>query len=365
MYLLWTFLGGLVWLYLSLLLHECAHVVAARMVGFKPLWVRIGMGEREWCFHLLGVQWHVRAWPVGGLTLSAFGGIAGMRWRGAIYALAGPIMDVLLLVGLLSLEGFVESGRHGPPPLVLVAIFIQVTSLIVNLWPHDKRVGDVEAPSDGQQLMRYLSGAALHDLRQGNEAYCIAMRRYDPSFELERCWMFGTEGAIMVRWDEATQFLSAGNIDAGMATFDALLGDPKLIGAERAYLLDAMASVAMKEGNNDVRDKALTWAREASSIAPSAPTVRGTLGAALVQTGHYAEGIEMLTPLTTPENELMDRSFSSAYLAKAWHFMGDPEKAATWLTQARELGGQEEIVDRIAGELSGGASSNTDEAADP
>jgi hypothetical protein len=362
--LLCTFLGSLAWVYLSLALHECAHVVAARTVGYKPLWVRVGMGEREWCFHLLGVPWHVRAWPVGGLTLSAFGGIPGMRWRGAVIALAGPIMDVLLLAGLLSLEGFVESGRHGPPKMILVAIFIQATSLIVSLWPHDRRVGDVEAPSDGLQLMRYLSGAELHDLRTDNEAYCTAIRRYDPSFELERSWLFGADRTCIIRWDEANNLLAAGSIDAGLAVFDSFLGDPKFVGAERACLLDGMSGVAMADTNSAMRDKALTWAREAQSIAPNAPTVRATLGAALVQTGQYAEGIEMLTPLTTPDNELTDRTLSSAHLAKAWHCMGDLERAATLLAQTRELGGQEAMVERIAAELSGDASNNTDKAAD-
>jgi hypothetical protein len=285
-----------------------------------------------------------------------------MIWRGAAMVLAGPAADVFslwLFVNYWSLI-FAPAGTYelyeSMPLVIRYLVAIQGYTLLYSLWPHDVKIDGLTTPNDAKHFINYVSGKYTKERREAIadlQAYEDGLSRYAPGFKAgPSSWIRQITPEEANLWLEAQSESEKQNLSAAIEKFEVLIQSPRLQGPERAQILDGMASTAVMHGHAVPTEKILSWAREAHALAPDARTVRGTLGGALVQTGDYTGAIEMLTPLTTPDNEQIDRVLSSLYLAKAWDKQGDPIEAARWFSLAGEVGGYDSIRDRIAAELS-------------
>jgi membrane-associated protease RseP (regulator of RpoE activity) len=92
----------------SVAFHEGGHLLAARAVGVKGQEFFVGFGPRLWSTHRNGVEYGVKAIPLGGYVKLVDEDEAA-PWRKAVIASAGPAVN--LLVALLMLIGVALSGQ--------------------------------------------------------------------------------------------------------------------------------------------------------------------------------------------------------------------------------------------------------------
>jgi regulator of sigma E protease len=176
-------LGGLV------LLHELAHLIAARLFGTRAVLFSFGVGPRLLTFRALGQRWGVGALPFGGwLRLEGenphdvarpsgvpFAALSPMR-RLAIFA-AGPLgswgVAVLLMAGLFT------AGTHRPVPMTVGLVEPASEAARAQLRPGDRILG-----VDGEPVGRWTDLAEVLGARVG-EATTLRVEREGRNFEVQ------------------------------------------------------------------------------------------------------------------------------------------------------------------------------------
>ena len=122
-----SILGALLMLTVFVAVHELGHYAAGRLLGFGILEYAIGMGPVVWKTEKKGIQYSLRALPLGGMC--RFYGEddnlpvkqdaplpfnAQKPWKRAVVVAAGPLMNVVLAVVLA-----VQAVRKDPVPAVI------------------------------------------------------------------------------------------------------------------------------------------------------------------------------------------------------------------------------------------------------
>src|SRR6185503_15897743 len=165
-------LGLYFWIFIQTVLHEAAHVLVGRMVGFSPYALSVGRGPLLLHMRLAGVDVRIRALPFFGGVVRAWFPLQGISWRGCLFAIAGIASETMLLALTVSLAGF-----HGF--FAMLALY-QVMVLLANLIPYRVTVEGTRIPNDGAQFLAYLTGRTSVGLK----AYEQNVARYDPTFRM-------------------------------------------------------------------------------------------------------------------------------------------------------------------------------------
>lgn len=348
------------WLYLSVLVHAVMRTMIGRLLGFKVYQVWVGSGERRWSTSISGVPWHFRPFPFGGYSHLQPKQMPGLRWRGALVTLVVLAVDLSMMWAFVHFWPGIGTyfSRENEGPLSVFSIFtlfIRGVDMFIHLLPVRIFVDDVRYPTEGKLLLEYVSGTYANSWAlffEARKVYQESVARYDPEFIYRGSWLQTATLREKRLFADAHNELYAGNHRAFIEKSQRLLMNPELAGGERARCLDLIALAAIDNDNDVAPEQALEWVREAQALAPHARPVHRTLGAVLVATGAYTEAIEILTPLTTAENEDWDRSFSSAFLAIAYDKQGDAHQAAMWLSSVGKHVDLEKLRSRILAELS-------------
>lgn len=350
-------IGGsmFLWLYVRIVVHETAHVVVGKMVGFKPYKMVVGTGSNLCHLHLFGVEVILRVLPIGGgYTLSRRPNMENLRWRGALFSIAGIASEAALLCLILGIvAGVLKEGLNmGLTSFVLWYIaYFQAGAILFSLWPKTITFEAGVIGNDARQFFHYVSGKVDKAIQVFATEYEINVRRYDPQFQIENSWVKkDLESSLRILADiEAHRKTNLH--EAAIEQYLEILKSEALSKGERARFLDAMASIAVIDGVKSFSERAMAWVREANELFPNARTLHGTYGGALVESGSYAEGIKILTPLTAKENTPIDRSISACYLAKAHHHLGNAAEADAFLTLGKALNASCGVCERIEQEL--------------
>ena len=118
-----------------ILLHEAGHFVAARAVGMPVARFSVGMGPRLWGFRWRGTEFVLGALPLGGYVLpdlvEADDYYRIPLWRRIVFALGGPLANLLLALPLFLVLNVLRDGVsfHG----ALVAPFVQTAELCLRV----------------------------------------------------------------------------------------------------------------------------------------------------------------------------------------------------------------------------------------
>jgi hypothetical protein len=327
------------WMLVQVTLHETAHLLAGRAVGFFPFAFTVGGGPLLFQCRMGGVHFQFHCLPVWGMV-KAMPTLNGLWWRGPIFSAAGILMDMALLLLMLKLA-------PGNSYFAMLAGY-QVLIIAVTLVPMDTCWQGVIYPNDGKQLLAYMTGRTPAFV----QAYEDNVRRYDAAFDVDQSRLMG-DPAIAARFADAEADLASGRYAEAVQKFARLLGEEGLRKAERAVVLDSMASIAVVHGDKRFLSAAEDWAKQACALVPDSKTIHGTLGSILVEKGACAEGLALLMPLTSEQNSPVDRALASCYVAKAFHAQGDVVQAGKWLDVARRVGGFPQVCARIESELVG------------
>lgn len=159
--------------FLSVTIHEAAHVVAGRFIGFAPNRVLIGTGRQMFRIDVCRVAVEVFLWPSGGLTFPSTLPRKGLRWRGPVFVLAGPFASAMLFASFLyaAFQSRWVADYQQLQTLMGLAAFVEGVQLLGNLIPRDATVHGLRTPNDIKQLLSYLSGNTQRVLQANLEAY--------------------------------------------------------------------------------------------------------------------------------------------------------------------------------------------------
>jgi hypothetical protein len=134
--------------------HELGHAFAARMFGFKNIWIQIGLGKPLWSGTFFGFPLHFRRIPIGGIT-SADDSDASRRDLLAFVA-GGPLITALPIIPILIVSQ--HSGTWLPPfgSFVGICFWAHAIVLLINLFPWKVSTSSGLVDSDGLQLLKLL-----------------------------------------------------------------------------------------------------------------------------------------------------------------------------------------------------------------
>jgi hypothetical protein len=143
-----------------LVMHESAHAVAARYVGWRLDEVVIGYGRQVARRVVLGVPVELRTLPIEGFVRCTPRDAAGVRWKSAWIYFAGPGSQLGLALGILALAGSdVLLTRAQEVPVIALQSIALASALsgVLNLMPHSTFGPSGEMPSDGLGILQSLT----------------------------------------------------------------------------------------------------------------------------------------------------------------------------------------------------------------
>jgi hypothetical protein len=124
------------WIPLTIL-HEGAHALVAAALRWRVLRVVVGVGPVIWSRTIRGVPVELRVLPLSGFVVPIPRTADGAGWRSSLIYLAGPGVEILVVVAIAALLGdalLVRTDAHGPIALQAVAA-AATTGAVMNLIP--------------------------------------------------------------------------------------------------------------------------------------------------------------------------------------------------------------------------------------
>jgi hypothetical protein len=322
------------WPYLSTFCHELGHFVCAKLVGMSPYLMKVGSGfsisskrffgaQIELGIHLFSLNGETRAhFPTNWSTFK------DLKPKLIIYCLGGCLANSILLacsIAMLAHTGF---------PIFLYFILIEVVMIISALVPTNILLYGRKHPTDAKQIFLIFTKDYQRYFLTGLQKY---LTRMDGNLVGPYILLNNDTKTIELFVKAETEFVYQ-HFDDAIALYNRLLSSPNVSGAERVYILDILASIVIVRGQKQYLTQADVWSQESMKLAGYSKTIRGTRGAILIELGRYEEGMRMLFQLTEPDNDPLDISISSCYLAKAEHRLGNNEQAWNWLKLAEKAG---------------------------
>jgi hypothetical protein len=340
----------LAWLALALneplntAVHEAGHAIAARLMGFSLLSVRVGRGPEilhaRWGPARLGLR---RYAVLGGQTRYIPPSDAA-RWRRIVVFLAGPFANLLAACVLIAL-GVVLDGRSDPwaragTAVVFGLLISHLRTVVDTLWPRALSEGGM---TDGGQALAAARGAQPSP-PAGDERFQLLVAverlkqtaRYAEAADLVAddlgAWMNDPFLLGMV-----IHYTSRAAGDrAAIARYDALVaqapaGPPRPLGGHGeavGWLAANIAWSTIKSGPEADLEEADHQLQIALERLPDANEVKATLGALYVARGETELGERLLTQALHVLGDPLDRADFTAWIERARRDRGDAAGAA-------------------------------------
>ncbi len=190
--LAWVGIVCFAWMFLSLALHEAAHATVSRWAGFEAQEIVVGQGPLLFTVDFPGVPMRFHFLPLGGLTVTRPRAGAPLGRRRALFPAAGVATDLVLLLVLIGLAARFHPGNFGLSPFVPLGkvtaarwqgdlgwlLILQALRFLGNLIPRNIRgAHGLRIPSDGRQVLLYLSGKEVTCRLEDGAASVAALRR--------------------------------------------------------------------------------------------------------------------------------------------------------------------------------------------
>jgi len=331
--------------------HELGHAIVGRCVGFRVLRITVGVGSPVVDARVGSTQIDVRALPVGGLTVGTTSVRRALRLRLWLFAAGGPAVTIAVTVVAWRLAQGIGPGWLGS--VLSAFVFAGVVTAVGNLVPFCSR----GLSSDGWKLLTtpFVSSASLDLLVRQSDVAEIAerSRRGDHDDAVVRAREQAARHpdvqerqlalvAVLIRaerWGEAAETMRH-----QLATLD--LDDD-----HRVLHLNNLAWSDLMLGDPALLPEADRASAEAYAAQSWRHAIRGTRGAALVELGQLAEGIDLLRSSELRSHRPKNRAPTEAYLAIAHARGGNLWDARRRLASARDAAPTNPLVLRAAAEV--------------
>jgi len=364
---LWTWLATLlsfvgVWI-ASVFAHELGHVAAAFAVRLTPFLLLVGGGPSLLRVEMFGVAINIGGLPGGGLTrFVAARQLRWIKWRLLVTYAAGPLVSIALLnAGLLIAPrpwAELSAGRAG---LVMPAIAL----VWVNGWLLFTSAVPVSAESDlshpRNDLLQILglpwrSDDSMNQLTLAMSSVPLSrlliQRKYQAAFVEARSRLAHDPDDWGVRLLLAEMLIHARRYEESSAEYATLLETPGFMAAKLPVLAVALVSNNCAWANVMLDDpQALKLADAASAkaidLAANSPSVLGTRGLVLVETGKVKAGRKLLTRSLKLHRQTAARATILASLALASARQGRLDDARRLFKRASAMDSGCELLPRV------------------
>jgi len=327
--------------------HELGHALAARALHLHVFQVVVGVSKKLFECRLLGVLVEFRTIPYGGYTLALPVDGQHFRIRHFIYALAGPVANLMVALIILGVAGWDRVADFRPhekisPWSLLFAsnAFIFVSNLIPRAYPS----ATGWTVSDGLHLVRALTMKPedIDHLRAAAFAMHWRAAREKGDMRSAAAWVdrglqeFPEDRTLLIH--HGSDLIEGEHLDEACALFKKLLQEVDADDvAGRALLMNDIAHVNALAGSKELLDEADEYTDHALKMFPWSAPIKGTRGAVLVRRGQLVEGIGLLEQSLQGAEERAGRAQNACWLAIAETQRGNYEAARSYVQIARKL----------------------------
>jgi Flp pilus assembly protein TadD len=340
----------LVALIVSTVVHEAAHALVGRALGFGVMSVSLGRGRAVWARKVGATQIVLQVVPFTGATRVVAASTRWLRLRLMLLYAAGPASNLLLLaacIPLLSERDTLDALVVRPAPVLALALANGMLALF-NLIPHPPRVrrGVRSLGSDGWNVLAapFRREASLvplviaHAVWESSRLIASGGKLSEASALVEQALKRDPASPIariahadllvaMGRWPEAVVWLRSLLTDAAVRT-----KAPDAV----PLLANNLAWAAFMQDDPSLLEEAEVRSKEALAAAPDLPSAHGTRGAVLLAQGALDEAEERLA-FAFARNGPHNGALNACCLAMLHARRGQRTAAETWLETARSL----------------------------
>jgi hypothetical protein len=327
--------------------HELGHALAARALNLHVFQVVVGVGKKLFDFRILGVLVEFRTIPYGGYTLALPLDAQRFRSRHFIYALAGPIANLIVALAILGLAGWDRIADFRPHEKISPWSLLFASNALIflsNLVPRACPSATGWTVSDGLHLIRSLTMKKddLDHLRSAAFVMHWNAAREKGDAPSAIAWVdrglkeFPEDRALLT--SHAMNLLEGGQFEEARGLLKKLLhtADADDLAA-RALLMNEVAYADALIATDELLQEADEYSDYASKIFPWSAPIKATRGAVCIQRGQLADGIALLQHSLEESGDPWRRAQNSCLLAIAEARRGNHDRAAKHLHVAREL----------------------------
>ena len=327
--------------------HELGHALVGRWVGFRVFKILVGMGKPVWTGKVFGFSTEIGVVPTGGFTFVAPKELTGYRRKAAAMVLAGPAVNLLLVLIILpaidpaNLWKWRAIDKEFSPSVMF--FYANLWVLITNLLPYDFKHPLGKFATDGKLIIQlpfkkpealsethalYFAweGAELTNqgrLNEANEIYDRGLAQYPKNMHLLSA--------------KGIRHLYEGDFAKAREAFQQVLEQCSNIPGYRALMLNNIAYTNILAGDPELLDEADRFSTEALLILSSMPEVKGTRGSVLLARGRFDEAIPLLQYAADHVLSSRNKAENFSWLAIAEAGRGNHMAAQKFIAQARSF----------------------------
>ena len=327
--------------------HELGHALAARALSLHVFQVVVGVGKKLFDCRILGVLVEFRTIPYGGYTLALPLDVKRFRSQHFIYALAGPVANLIVALVILGLAGWDRIADFRPHEKISPWSLLFASNVLIflsNLVPRAYPSSTGGTVSDGLHLVRALTMKKddLDHLRSAAFAmhWSAARERGDTLSAIT--WIgrglkeFPEDRTLLT--NHAINLLEAGRIQESRELFQKLFQGADVDDhASRALLMNEVAYADALIGANELLQEADEFSEYALKVLPWSSAIKGTRGAVFIRRGQLAEGIALLQHALEESEDRWRRAQNACLLAIAETRRANQEQAIKYFQVARQL----------------------------
>jgi tetratricopeptide (TPR) repeat protein len=361
------------WIYLNLVLlvvfqacsiipHELGHAIVARLVGFRVFHVIVGRGRSSFKKRIAGTMLEFRPLPIGGATVVGPRTLEFLRLKLFLFALAGPFVNVLLILAsvLLARPNGLALGKCLTAVLPLEDFaFANGLLLFFNLLPRMVNTPAGIVDSDGLMLLNafVLSPERCEEILAATYSLegraCLEEQKNAEALAWYDKGLQEHPRSAILRNDRAVALFDLGQFDQARESFLDLLRDPGLKPAVRAFALSnvAAADSHLLQTRRDLLEEAARHSEEAIRMLGWVPAIQGTRALVLIELGQVDEGLILARKAFETNETARSRAFNACTLAFGLHAKGKADEARKYLDIARGLNAKCSLLPRVENTL--------------
>jgi len=328
--------------YIGVIIHETGHLIAALMIGWKPITMTIGKGKKRTLFRIRDLSFVFGEIPSGGLMQSAALRIDYWKPKRFLHALGGPVATCCVVIASF----FIVSGNiisvsgWWLTPLEIYC-FAELSMLVACLWPYTMFYDGRAVSSDGLSMWNALTlkrgEVPLHFAANAQflGTFLIKEGRLAEAKETITKGLSLTAGALSTETYWIHCLMQAGKRELAKVECQRLLEENNGLTDSRADILDNLACIPIYYNHPEMLDDASHYIDMALAEAPDLITLKGTKASILIEQGFVAEGMKLLEEVIEKSDSKNDQAICKYYMALGWYKNGEVNKAYEYLRAAQ------------------------------
>lgn len=332
--------------YVCIALHELGHLIAILCIGWTPLVFKLGLGPSITVARFGDLHVQLGRRPFSGWVRGTAESLSFFRFKWFVMVISGPLMTALAIFVMVRVLIHISDYPAAPSwqtTALLIAIMLQLMTLVGTLWPATQMMDGMALPTDGKQAVQSLTMSTAEIggqflLHAVTKATVLIERgeshRVSAILEKARLQTAVSSPEMGRLWIHC--LLHRGKTEQADTAMNDLLANAAAVGETRAAVLDSLACLPLFHGHTQLIPKALTYIEEAIAAEPDAITLKGTKASLLIEAGELASGMKLLEEVMEHTESEYDRAICSHYLAVAHARSGDWKKGRELLDAAEK-----------------------------